>query len=309
MALSLKSIRYFTVAVSLGSIAKAADQLNIAASAIAAAIDQVEDAFDLTLVIRQRSRGIQATANGRRILQRFERLLEEYEAVLHEGSELKQALGGTLRVGYYAPVAPAFLPKVMSSLKLREAGAVLHLEECENDAAQDGLLDGRFDVIFFVSEGAKASIDYDVLIEAPPYCLLPAGHALASEESISLTQLAQEPLIVLDRPVAGPYYHKILKEVEAEARVAAFATSTEMVRSLVGQGLGCAVLNMSPLTRLTYGGGEVVCLPISDRAHPLTLAIAYDRMKPRRLVKQFVAACKGHFEGDGRALCVFAQSY
>jgi DNA-binding transcriptional LysR family regulator len=115
MAISLKAMEYFTTALRHGNISKAATELNIAASAIGAAIDQVEAAFDLTLTIRQRSRGIEANASGRQVAQKFERLLEDYAAILTEGIDLKQALSGTLRIGYYAPIAPAFLPHILSS--------------------------------------------------------------------------------------------------------------------------------------------------------------------------------------------------
>ena len=50
MALTLKAMEYFTTALRHGNIAKAAVELNIAASAISSAIDQVETEFDLTLV-------------------------------------------------------------------------------------------------------------------------------------------------------------------------------------------------------------------------------------------------------------------
>ena len=42
MALTLKAMDYFTTALRHGNIAKAAAELNIAASAVSAAIDQVE---------------------------------------------------------------------------------------------------------------------------------------------------------------------------------------------------------------------------------------------------------------------------
>lgn len=295
MPVSLKSMQYFSTAVSLGSISKAADHLNIAASAVSAAIDQVEANFELTLITRQRSRGITANSNGRLIAQKFERLLEDYQSILVEGAELKHSLGGVLRVGYYAPVAPAFLPEIFTSFLPKNSGAVLHLRECDNDQAQDGLLNGDFDVIFFVSEGAKASVDFDVLIEAPPYCLLPASHALTNQESVSLAQIAREPLVVLDRPVAASYYQKLFKNFSADISIAAYANSTEMVRSLVSQGHGCAVLNMRPLLDASYSGRGLVSRPISDPLRPLTLAVGYDRSKPRRIVQKFVQACDAYF--------------
>ena len=304
MTLSLKAMHYFTLAASRGSIAQAAEELNIAASAVSAAIDQVEAEFGLTLVTRQRARGIAPTASGREMVRKFERLLDDYRAILDEGAALKQSLSGTLRVGYYAPVAPAFLPGVFSSFLPPESDVVLRLQECDNDTAQEGLLSGAFDVILFVAEGAKPGIEYNILIEASAYCLVSADHAFAERESVSLTDIAGHPLIVLDRPVAAPYYLRLFEQFAASLKVAAHANSTEMVRSLVAEGHGCAVLNMTPRTFTAYSGGSLAAVPISDNLPPLTLAIAYHRTAPRRIVQHFADACRAYFAGEGQEQCV-----
>jgi DNA-binding transcriptional LysR family regulator len=293
MAISLKAMEYFTTALRHGSISQAAAELNIAASAIGAAIDQVEATFDLTLTIRQRSRGIRANASGRLVAQKFERLLEDYAAVMTEGADLKQALSGTLRVGYYAPIAPAFLPPILASFIPDGHDITLHLDECDNDSAQDGLLNGTYDVVLFVSEDVRPAVDFDVLIAAPAYCLVPAGHAFAKQASVTVAQIASQPLVVLNRPVAAAYYQSLFDA--NDITVAAYANSTEMVRSLVGAGHGCAVLNMQPLTAQSYCGATLVGVPISDPLPPLTLSIGYDKTRPRRLVQDFVDACRAHF--------------
>ena len=302
MAISLKAMEYFTTALRQGSISKAAAELNIAASAIGGAIDQVEAAFDLTLTIRQRSRGITANASGRQVAQKFERLLEDYAAVLAKGADLKQALSGTLRVGYYAPIAPAFLPQILASFIPDGHDITLHLDECDNDSAQDGLLNGTYDVVLFVSEDVRPTVDFDVLIEAPAYCLVPAGHSFAKQASVTVAQIASQPLVVLNRPVAAAYYQSLFDA--NDITVAAYANSTEMVRSLVGAEHGCAVLNMQPLTAQSYSGSTLVGVPISDPLPPLTLSIGYDKTRPRRLVQDFVDACHTHFAEAGPQRCL-----
>ena len=301
---SLKAMEYFTTALRLGSISKAAAELNIAASAIGSAIDQVEAAFDLTLTVRQRSRGIEANASGRLIAQKFALLLEEYRSVLTEGADLKNALSGTLRIGYYAPIAPAFLPLVLASIASERDDITLHLDECDNDAAQDGLLNGTYDAILFVSEDARPSIDFDVLIEAPAYCLVPVGHDFARLASVTIAQIATQPIVVLNRPVATPYYQSLFNAHAKDITIAAYANSTEMVRSLVSADHGCAVLNMQPLTAQSYSGATLVGVPISDPLPPLTLSIGYDKTRPRRLVQDFVDACRAHFAKSGPQRCI-----
>ena len=302
MVISLKAMKDFTTALRQGSISKAAAELNIAASAIGGAIDQVEAAFDLTLTIRQRSRGIIANASGQQVAQKFERLLEDYAAVLAKGADLKQALSGTLRVGYYAPIAPAFLPQILASFIPDGYDITLHLDECDNDSAQDGLLNGTYDVVLFVSEDVRPAVDFDVLIEAPAYCLVPAGHSFAKQASVTVAQIASQPLVVLNRPVAAAYYQSLFDA--NDITVAAYANSTEMVRSLVGAEHGCAVLNMQPLTAQSYSGSTLVGVPISDPLPPLTLSIGYDKTRPRRLVQDFVDACRTHFAEAGPQRCL-----
>ena len=90
-----------------------------------------------------------------------------------EGVDLKQVLSGTLRIGYYAPIAPAFLSDVILSCVPNPMDVVLHLQNCDNDSAQEGLLNGTYDAIFFITEGVLPSVEFVVLVKAPAYCLLP----------------------------------------------------------------------------------------------------------------------------------------
>lgn len=301
MTIPIRSMRYFVTALSHGNISRAAGKLNVAASAVAAAIDQIETHFQLKLVNRRRSRGIAATASGRALERKFVKLLEEYDALLTEGSELKQALRGELRVGYYAPVAPAFLPEITDSLTGPEGRTTLYLEECDNDSAQSGLLAGDFDAILFVCDAAGPQLEFDVLVAAPAYCLLPAGHRLASNSSVRLGELAQEPIIVLNRPIAGDYYRRLFDQAGHSPMSVAYTTSHEMVRSLVGAGHGCAVLNMMPSTDISYAGDRLVALPIADDLPPLHLAVGYDKSNPRRIVSHFVDSCRSYFKENSCA--------
>jgi len=295
MTVSLKAMRYFTVALRHGNISRAATELRIAASAVSAAIDQIEAHFQLKLVTRQRSRGITPTADGQVMLRKFATLLEEFDTVLKDGAELKRSFTGALRVGYYSPVAPAFLPGILSNLMQPRHDLTLHLHEGDNDAVQLGLHRGEYDAILFVSDAAAPWIDHDPLIEAPAYCLLAADHPLAAQPAIHLADLLEEPIITLDRPVVTDYYSRLFDMAGQRPSIVAHANSTEMVRSLVGSGAGCAILNMLPLTDISYAGNRVVARPILDPLPSLTLSVGYNKQAPRRAVSEFVARCQSYF--------------
>ena len=294
MSISLRAMRYYCAALRHGSLAAAASALNVAPSAVASAIDQIEDAFGLVLTIRQRARGLEATADGQLIAQRFQALLDEYEAVMRDGTARQQSLSGDLRIGYYAPIAPAFLPSVLSGLLAPNHDLTLHLEECDNGAAQAGLRRGDYDLILYVPDAPAPWMWSAPLIDAPPYCLVAAGHRLAEKASIPIAELAEERLVSLNRPMARDYY-RALFEAGPSPQVIAQCSSTEMVRSLVGAKGAVAILNMVPFSDTSYAGDRLVAVPLSDPLPPLTLSVGTRSGTQRRAVSEIVERLTAYF--------------
>ncbi|MFZ1726232.1 MAG: LysR family transcriptional regulator [Albidovulum sp.] len=307
MDLSLRAMRYTRMAMRKGSIAAAAEELNVATSAVSAALNQAEAAFGLTLVTRARAKGISTTSAGRAILQRIEDFLDRYEALLANGAEMRSSLSGLLKVGYYAPIAPAFLPRILHPLVAANPELTLSLEECDNVQAQAGLLAGSYDVILFVADLPLPQIEVTRLVQAPSYCLCRADHPFAGRASVSLREVAAQTLIILDRPVATAYYRELLEREGQKLKVAATANSTEMVRSLVGTGLGCSILNMRPSIKHSYAGDAIVTVPIEDVASGLTLSLGVTAGPVRRIIQVFSEACLTYFATDAGQDLVVTQ--
>ena len=298
MSVTLKALQYFATAVDRGSIARAADDLNVVPSAVSAAIDQVEQAFALKLVQRYPSRGIRLTATGQILLGKVRHLLEEYQNLMSEGAELRTALTGTLKVGYYAPVAPAFLPAIAAPLVADNPSVSFNFHECDNETAQAGLLDGAFDVILFVAENVRPGIAYETLLSVPPYLLVSEQHRFAGRAFVRPADLKGEALVLLDRPAVRDYYRGLLEHAGVAPRIVATGTTHEMVRSLVGAGIGCAILNMRPAVDVSYSGDRLVALPIVPDIKPLQLVLGHLQDNPRRLVRTFIERCHDHFASE-----------
>lgn len=309
MRLSIKAMRYFLVAADHGSIARAAEDMHVVPSAISNAIEQVETEFDLKLIQRSPAKGIAPTATGLRMMQKLRRLVEDYDTLMREGTEMRSALSGGLSIGYYAPIAPAFMPAIAGPLIRDNPDFRLNLVECDNEMAQAGLLAGKFDLILFVADKVRTGIEYELLIEAPPYLLVPASHLLADAVTVDFPDIAGEALVLLDLPFTSQYYRGLLEEFDINPRIAATASTTEMVRALVGAGTGVSILNMRPLISASYGGDELVAVPISatasGRAAPLRLVLGHTGGKQRRLVTAFSQACQDYFASSAaRSLIV-----
>ena len=151
MRTSIKALNYFLRAAELGSISRAAEELNVVPSAISNAIDLVERDFQLQLVQRYPAKGIRPTAAGLAMMRKIRHMIEEYDTLFLEGGELRTALSGSITIGYYAPVAPAFMPAIVAPLVRDHPGVKVKLVEADNETAQTGLLNGEFDLILFVA--------------------------------------------------------------------------------------------------------------------------------------------------------------
>lgn len=298
MDISLKALRYFMAAAESGSLTEASKKMHVVPSAILAAVNQVEEAFGLQLTVRHRSKGIAPTSTGRIVMARVQHLLDEYEALMSQGGEMRTQLIGTLRVGYYAPVAPAFLPAIARDLLADNPRVDIKFIECDTRSAQAGLLSGHFDVILCVAESMAPGVTYETLIEVPGYLLVPEQHRFASRTDVSLSELNNEPMVLLDLPVISDYYNRVFEAADVNPHVACTATTLEMVRSLVGMGVGCSLLHMRPNTRVTYAGEKVVEVPLYAAPDPLKIVLGYLPNNPRRVVKHFTDSLRELFSKE-----------
>lgn len=86
-------------------------------SAIAAALDQAEAVFGLAIVTRARARGILPTAADRDFGRQIDDLLERYDALPKRISDPQSNLFGNLSIGYNAPIALVFMPKLAAPMQ------------------------------------------------------------------------------------------------------------------------------------------------------------------------------------------------
>ena len=308
MTLSLRAMRYVQAALRQGSISAAAEAMNIAPSAIATALTQAEAHFGVALATRARAKGIFPTAAGHEVRRRIDDLLERYETLLTDMSELRTGVTGRLAIGYNAPIAPAFLPAITAQILTTHPDVTLTFIEGDNTSIRAGLVDGHFDVILFVEETPTFQIATQPLIVAPTYCLCPADHRLARQSAVTVSQIVRERLILLDRPAAKDYYMDLLTRGDTTIQIVATANSTEMVRSLVAEGLGVSLLNMKPRDVPAYSGEQLRCIPLAGTTNAVQLSLGFAPGPKRLLTQLFIDSCVDYFTGpDGPELIVSTE--
>ena len=298
MRISLKSLHYLNTAIELQSIKKASNKLHVVPSAISSAIDLIEQEMELKLITRYPSRGIQPTETGKLIIKKINILLDNYYSLISEGAEVKNSLSGTLRLALGVAAAATFIPTLIQPLIDKNNDITLKLFETDNEQAQNGLLNGDFDAIIFLSENVKPGFTCENLMKAPPYILAPKDYFPRSQKTVSLSHFNELPMVLLNLPGVSEYYNSLFEINKIRPRVVATAKTNQMVRSLVGAGLGCSLLNLKGAADTTAAGDEVRILKLEGVLRPMELKLGFNEEYQRKLVKAFIIECRNYFRSS-----------
>jgi DNA-binding transcriptional LysR family regulator len=291
---TLRQLRYFVGAVESGSVAQASRQLNISQPSISAAIKGLEEAFGVQLLIRHHASGVSLTPIGMRFYRHAVELLRHSREFEQNALAENDGLTGQIELGCYVTFAPLFVPRLLAGFREKFPRISIRLRDGLQHALVEGLMSGGFDLVLMYDFGLDPSIDRVVLMpNVVPHAVLPKEHWLAAESAVSLKMLASEPFVLLDVPPSGGYFRSLFDALDLTPNVAYSSPSLEMVRGLVGRGLGYSVLATKPASSLTYDGNEVVTVPLSDSLPPSVLVLAW--LRQSRLTKPaeaFVRFCE-----------------
>ena len=289
MNFTLKQLRYVEAAGRCGSITDAAELLSISQSSITAAIDALEQALGFDLFIRMPAKGIQPTPSGKDALARIRNYLEQTN---HLDSDLRSIGGqpvGALRLACYVTTAPHVLPLMLKGFVRDHPGVRVELAEGDMVSVVEQLLQGSVDLACTYNNTLPEQVSFTPLFAAPPYAIISAEDSLAAKSSVTLAELAERPMIVLDLPFGRDYYTDLYYSRGLRPTIAHSTRSSEIVRALAAGGFGFSILN---IRAREAGRPEYACLPIKDLTPPIEFGIvSIAGVRHPRIVQAFLDHC------------------
>jgi len=292
MRYTLKQLRYLEAAARLRSITAAANEFNISPSSIAAAIDAIEAETDQTLFNRHPSKGVTPTRFGRDFLINVRELLQSHQKFETTLSGISDKLEGSIRMGCFTPIAPIVLPLILKLVSDQHPTLSMQIIEGDAENMVELLNAEKIDLALTYSIGVPERFHFQSLFYAPPHITLSTDHPLASKECLTLEELADEPLILLNLDRTRTYMLDLFKQRGLTPNVLYSSHSSEMVRSLVAAGFGYAIFNVKPRNKQTYTMGDLVRIPLaSDHLVPEFGIIHYGKSGLTQVAQAVIEAC------------------
>lgn len=284
--ITLRQIDYVIATADGGSTAAAARILNVSQPSVSLAIAKVEDHFGRPLFVRAVGRGVVLTPYGGIKIAEFRALRKDARSILDPDGAKKTILN----FGVFSTLGPRYAPSLVRGFQEQNRATEIRLHEADLETLSKWLETGQIDVAMIYDFGLPSTLAITPLADVRPYGLLPAGHRLASRSAISIAELLQDPLILMNLPHSRGYFLTLAQMHGINPLVAHETASVEMLRSMVANGLGVGLLATDIPHEIAYDGQTLVRMPLTGDLAPHRIALARSKqLRASETVDQFCA--------------------
>lgn len=170
----------------------------------------------------------------------------------------KQDSASRLKIGCFHTFAPFVMPKLAAELRRASPNLDIEIIEGNDRRLKEALLAGEIDLAMLYAHEDGAGLDQSQLFDLKPYVLLAPNHPLASKSALTAQDLDGQDMISVRDLASQTMLEGFLSAAGAAPNVVFRSSSFEMVRGMVGHGLGFAVMMTKPASSVTYDGMPVV---------------------------------------------------
>ncbi len=287
---TLRQLEYFAAVADSGSVALAAERVNVSSPSISAAIAQLEAEFGLQLFVRRHAQGLSLTEGGRLFAQSAREVLAAAGHLADRAAEIAGEVRGSLTVGCLQTFAQVVLPQVRRGFA--EAFPAVEVRQVERDqvALFEGLRAASLDVALSYRMEVPGDLRFVALADLPPYALLPEAHPLARTPRLTPAELAPWPMVLLDLPISTDYFLGLFAASGVKPQIAERTRDMGVMRALVANGFGYSIANIRHAGGIAPDGRPVVEVPLAGAG--LTIGLVLPAGPLRRAVAVFVEHCR-----------------
>jgi LysR family transcriptional regulator, transcription activator of glutamate synthase operon len=243
--MELRQLRYFEAVERRRHFTRAADELHIAQSALSHQIARLERELGVQLLART-TRSVEPTQAGTLVAARARSILAEAGALREEVDELRGLVRGRVTVGALLFGGELDIPALLASFTNTYPEIEVGLREGTVQRMVDGLHDGSIDLAFVLEREPRDEFERAPLSSEDLAVVVSPDHALAGKDPIRIGALAGERLIGFER---GSSVRELVDAAFERAglspRIALEGNDLALVRSLVAEGIGFAILPRS----------------------------------------------------------------
>lgn len=248
------SLRLFVTAATEGSIARGAAKEHIAASALSRRLADLEQALDVSLLVRS-PRGIELTAAGQAVYERALKIDQDIQALKREALAHEDDMSGIVRLAANPSSIIGYLPERLKHYTTQFPKVKIALSEWDTTDIIRACADDHADVGIAVRTDISHNLESWFFAQDPLLVVLPLDHPLEQLSRLTFTDVVRYPIIGIRR---GGALDSLLHmqglaqggSLDTAVQVGSFDAACRMVEV----GLGIAIMPRSAAR--AYAGTE-----------------------------------------------------
>ena len=291
MSLGIRDHQILTVLARELHFGRAAEELGMRQPQLSLRLAQIERVLGLKLFVRRPQ--VALTPAGEIIADASRRAAGDFNTALEQARLVERGESGSIVAALGSSVILSDLP--LSLQRFREAypDVALSLRDMHSAQQWEALRSGLIDVSVTRELGSGRAIRCEILGRQPFVALVPSSHRLAGKSRIALSELADEPFVLFNPPVAPGLYHQIHAlciRAGFTPRIAQEASEWYTVLGFVRAGFGVTIA-LDIFGTLAWSGVEACGLRDQEATAPVFLCWDETRASaPRDLLADWLLA-------------------
>ena len=261
--MNLRDLRYLVAVAEHRHFGRAAEACFVSQPTLSTQLKKLEETLGVVLLERS-NRRVMLTPEGEQIVQQTQRILVEVNSLTALSEQLRDPLGGDLRIGIIPTIAPYLLPKVLAPLRAAFPNLRVQLTEAQTANISRMLKQGDLDATLLALPLGEENITEFPLFNEPFVLAVPLGHAKAGLSQVTTKDLEGEEVLLLED--GHCFRNQALEVCQAHRGIESksySATSLETLRQLVAAGVGVTLIPQLAVPA-SAKEGEVHYIPFSN---------------------------------------------
>ncbi|NIW95321.1 MAG: LysR family transcriptional regulator [Phycisphaerae bacterium] len=277
--LNLNQLRAFYQVAKCQNVSLAARQLFVSQPAVTAQVKLFEESCGLKL-FKKKGRNLILTDEGKTLFN-YSRKIFEYEKKIEDAvAQMKALKKGNLKLGSARTYARYFMPFLLTGFRDAFPDIKIHLDEGSSREMIHSLIELKNEVVIIAKADDHPNIAYIPFSREELVLILSPNHRLASQDSISLEQMAEEPIIMKD-PGSGTrrLVDGLFSDNGITPNVLMETGDAEIIKLLVQHGEGISFL-VKEAVAIELQEKKLVSVPLKAAPLFLDVTIAYLKNQP-----------------------------
>lgn len=273
--MNLRALRMFVTTAEAGGLGRASSRLHLSQPAASRQLHALEGELEIPLFQRD-GRKLQLTPEGADLLRQSHQLLRAADALVERARALRGGHTGTLRVAATPHVIAGVLAPFLRVHRRRHPA--VEVELVEGGAAQQPDRLERGEVQLAIMPAGDERFDGRLLYPVYALAALAAAHRLARRPAIDISELSEEPILLLRREFGSRRWFDAACEIaHFKPRVRAESAAPQTLIELAAVDYGVAIV---PSTVVVQSDG-VRIVPLVQKKSSLGRwsMVAWDRQR------------------------------